>query len=176
MANRDVLGGRSSDRNYRGASLQVDMSPGLWEGRQFRAYRRVAATVQLRFQAVKPFILTNQFLTANVGQLAATVVVQPSTDTGVWAPILAANGAQVAKNRLPANTYVRQNTLQSGGAFTGGTEVEYLIANAGNGQGNTAQNVLGQPRLLPAGLYYFSIVASGTTPAGVYGLEWEELD
>lgn len=173
MSEIDVRGASSSARYFKGAQLSTDMAPGLWEGRQFRAFHKLSASVQLRFQAVTPIVLQSQAVLASSGLITLSVYTG-SADGGGWAEI-SANDQNVSKNRLPGNTYVRQSGLQSGGTFTGGTEVEYLLANGGNGQGNLSQNILGQPRLLPAGLYYFSFTLSGTSPSGVYSVEWEEL-
>lgn len=170
MSEIDVRGASSSARYFKGAQLSTDMSPGLWEGRQFRAYRQFSAAVLLRFNATKDFILTAQSLSVSAGQGTVQILTSPTTDTGTWAAI----GTNVQKNRLSVNTYVQANAVQVGGAITGGTEREILVANAGVGQGNSAANILASPRLLPAGLYYFNITISGTT-AGVFSIEWEEL-
>lgn len=168
--NIDVRGGLSSGRNYKGARLVVEMSPGLWEGRQFRAYRAFTTATQLRFTCAKDFVLQSQFLYCEQDTAAVTILTG-AAQSGTWTHI----ATQQPKNRLTANVYVQKNFVEVGGTFTGGTERELLRADSGSGQGVGFYNALSGPRLLPAGTYYFNITGTGT-PSGIYGIEWEEMD
>lgn len=170
MPSIDVRGGFSSPRAYKGSAMESGMGPGLWEGRQFRAYRVFSAAQQLRFTCLKNFILQVQGMYVDDGQ-ATVQILTGSTPSGTWTPITTQN----PKNRLPSNVYVQQNIIEAGGTFTGGTERELLRADAGSGSGVGFSSNLGSPRLLPAGTYYFNLSVTGTT-AGIYSLEWEEMD
>lgn len=158
-------------RSFRGALLVQLQSVGLWEGRQFRQYFPFAANAQIRFNAARPFILSDQSLYANEGSVQVQILTG-STPAGTWTN----TATQQAKNRYSpkALLYTQQCFMQSGGTFTGGTERELIRANAGVGQGNASRTVDSNVRVLPAGIYYFNITITGTT-TGLYSFEWEEL-
>lgn len=158
-----------SFRTFRGALMSTLMTMGLWDGKQFRQYRAFSAATQLRFVAATDFILTGQTLYCDNG-LAQVRVLTGATPAGTWAD----TPTQQAKNRLGTVTYVQQNKMQAGGTFTGGTERELFRSDSGGGQGVSFSNVDGNPRVLPAGTYYFDITVTGTTD-GIYSFEWEEL-
>lgn len=167
-ATREVL------RSFRGALLVQLQSLGLWEGRQFRQYRAFTgsgATVQLRFAASKPFILTAQTLYVDDG-LAQIRVLTGATPSGTWTN----TATQQSKNRYSAAAlaYVQGNFMQTGGTFTGGTERELFRADSGSGAGMAFSNIDQNARVLPAGDYYFEITMTGAT-SGIYSFEWEEL-
>ena len=160
---------RESLRSFRGALMVTIQSMGLWEGKQFRMYRVFAAATQLQFVCSKDFILTRQLLYVDDG-LAQVRVLTGATPSGTFTDI----ASQAAKNRLGTNTYVQQNKMQAGGTFTGGTERELFRADSGGGAGVAFSNIEDNPRVLPAGTYYFDVTVTGTT-AGIYSFEWEEL-
>ncbi|MNJ09289.1 hypothetical protein D3C77_34310 [compost metagenome] len=160
--------------SFRGALLVQVQSLGLWQGRQFRQYRAFSGTgitLQLRFQATKPFILSDQRLYIDDG-IAQVRVLTGATPSGTWTN----TATQQGKNRYSAEAlaYVQGNFMQAGGTFTGGTERELFRADAGGGQGIAYSNIDANVRVLPAGDYYFEIVLTGQT-AGIYSFEWEEL-
>lgn len=161
---------RESFRSFRGASMVVMQSMGLWTGRQFRMYFPFAAASQIRFVSAVDFILTHQLLYCDDGQ-AQVRILTGSTPVGTFTDI----ATQAGKNRLGTNTYVQLNKVQSGGTFTGGTERELIRSDSGAGQGISFSNIEENARVLPAGTYYFDITVTGTT-AGIYSFEWEELD
>ena len=169
---RGILGSvREVLRSYRGALFVQLMSKGLWDGRAFRQYFPFTVAAQFRFEAARPFILSDQVLYVGEGS-AQVQVLTGSTPSGTWNATL----TQTGKNRYTAEAlaYIQQNIVQSGGTFTGGTERELIRANAGVGQGNASRTVDSNVRILPAGTYYFNITVTGTT-SGIYAFEWEEL-
>lgn len=169
MISLGFRGVRESVRSIRGAIMVTLQSMGLWEGKQFRQYRVFAAATQLQFVCTKDFILTDQLLYVDDG-LAQVRILTGATPSGTFTDI----ATQSAKNRLGTNTYVQANKMQAGGTFTGGTERELFRADSGGGAGVSFSNISQNPRVLPAGTYFFDITVTGAT-AGIYSFEWEEL-
>lgn len=162
-------GVKESIRTFRGAVMNALMTMGLWEGKQFRQYRVFNAATQLRFVAAVDFVLTAQTLYCDNG-LAQVRVLTGATPSGTWTD----TATQTGKNRLGTVTYTQLNKMQAGGTFTGGTERELFRSDSGGGQGVSFSNVDGNPRVLPAGTYYFDVTVTGSTD-GIYSFEWEEL-
>lgn len=161
-------------RSFRGALLVQVQSKGLWDGRQFRQYRVFSGsgtTHQLRFVASNPFVLSHQTLYVDDG-IAQCRVLTGATPAGTWTD----SATQFGKNRYTAEAlaYVRGNSIQVGGTFTGGNELELFRADSGGGAGISFSNIDNNVRILPAGTYYFEITTTGAT-SGIYSFEWEEL-
>jgi hypothetical protein len=83
----------------------------------------------------------------------------------------------------PVPNYVAQSTIETGGAFSGGTAVDLMLVRCSTNQGNSSSQNAGSSsteRGLPAGVYYirFSTLTGGITPTDaaqmIYTLEWEE--
>lgn len=169
---RDVKSGSpGSAVSALGALLTLDQSPSLWRGRKFRAYREFSADTTLKLVATKPFLLAAQRLWT--GQGAARVVITTgSTESGTFTAIPTQFPLNTKDTPVPVSTV----SISAGGTVTGGTEREVLrsdSSSAGGGSGNS--DLLSSPRLLAAGTYYITITITGTT-AGMYALEWEDLD
>ena len=168
-----LLAGIDALRTWRGAMLVQMQSMGFWRGKQFRAYREFslagAGTLTLRFVCAKDFLLTSQSLYVDDGA-ARLVVSTGGTPAGSWVAVPTVN----AMFRIGIDP-VTSNILTSGGSVTGGTEREVLRSDSGGGAGIGFDNRISGVRGLPAGTYYFTITATGTT-TGMYSFEYEELD
>lgn len=160
-----------SDRNFRGARMEIPMNMGLWTMRCFRAYREFTATTVIKLVAAKPFILKGQGLWTGSGSVRLAVVVG-GTEGGTFVPLTTKFNLNTLSGDVPGTT-----TLTVGGTITGGTEREVLRADSGAALGGAAGNGTAAVglRVLAAGTYYISLVTTGTTTA-MYTLEWEELD
>jgi hypothetical protein len=165
--------------------LRVDAGQtGFFAGRMFRSYINAVIpvagpAVSFRFTSSKDFILWNQHLELTQGALQLEVFTGAVTPSGTWTqrPIIGVN----RMSERPTPFYVPVITLESGGAFTGGTAVD-LIQLRSSSANNSATNVGGEwsERGLPAGTYYgrFSTLAGGLTVNDaaqmLYSLTWEE--
>jgi hypothetical protein len=137
--------------------------------------------VSFRFTSPIDFILWSQVLTLTQGALRFEVFTGAVTPSGTWTflPIIGVN--RMAER--PAPNYAPQVTIESGGAFTGGTPVDLMLIRSSVNQGNSSsQNAGGETseRGLPAGVYYgrFSTLTGGVTVTDaaqmIYSLQWEE--
>ena len=165
--------------------LRVDAGQtGFFAGRMFRSYISAVIpvagpAVSFRFTSSKDFILWNQHLELTQGALQLEVFTGAVTPSGTWTqrPIIGVN----RMSERPTPFYVPVITLESGGAFTGGTAVD-LIQLRSSSANNSATNVGGEwtERGLPADTYYgrFSTLAGGLTVNDaaqmLYSLTWEE--
>lgn len=162
---------------------------GFFEGREFRSYFEfsadagtslaVGATRYFRFTCPVDFILQGQTVEVDKGGVRLRAFIN-ATGSGVWTTV-----PIVAKNRSPARRqfktgyYVGQATFDTGGSFTGGTEVDVLRARTAS-QTVAAANVGASQddvRYLPAGTYYLimqPLVGVNDTSEGIYSLSWEE--
>ena len=124
------------------------------------------------------FILWSQVLELTQGAIELRVYTG-ATSSGVWTqrPVIGVN--RMAERPQPY--YTPLVTIETGGNFTGGTEVD-LIKVRTSSANNSAQNVGAQAseRGLPAGTYHgrFSTLAGGVTVNDaaqlLYSLLWEE--
>lgn len=163
----DVFGVPSSERSFRGAQFTSDMSLGLWQKKQFRAYREFTTTTVMNFVATKNILLTYQSLFLTAGA-AKAVVSNGGTPGGTFTAIPTKFCKYTLDGPIAGNT-----TIGVGGTITSSVERDVLISASGAGVG--IGNSIGGSRVLLAGTYYFTITVTGTT-AGIYTLEWEELD
>ena len=97
-----------------------------------------------------------------------------ATPVGVWTSI-----PVIGKNRMtsiPQPPYVTNVTFETGGTFTGGTEVEAirLVAATATAQQSTVGANAGDERGLPATTFYIRVEATNSTPVVIYSLYWEE--
>lgn len=166
------------------ARLRVDPGQtGFFAGRFFRSYIESlipvsGPSVQFRFTSPVDFILWSQVLELTQGALELRVYTG-ATSSGTWTqrPVIGVN--RMAERPQPY--YTPLVTLETGGNFTGGTEVD-LIKVRTSSANNSAQNVGAQAseRGLPAGTYHgrFTTLAGGVTVNDaaqmVYSLLWEE--
>ncbi|WP_369952103.1 hypothetical protein [Ralstonia syzygii] len=165
--------------------LRVDEEPiGFWAGKMFRAYYEfsIAAGGNRSFRFISPinFILTSQRLDVDDGGVRMAAYTGTITPSGSWTPV-----PQIGVNRSterPLPGYTNQCTIETGGTFTGGTEVDVLRArgNASGGLLGSGVNV-GQAhateRALPAGTYYIrldALAGVAGTSLGIYSISWEE--
>lgn len=169
-----------------GASRRLRVDPGqtgFFAGRFFRSYIEAlipvaGPPVQFRFTSPIDFILWLQSLELTQGATELRVYTG-ATPSGVWTqrPVIGVN--RMAQRPQPY--YAAQCTLETGGNFTGGTEVDVLKVRT-SAANNTAQNVGDSwtERGLPAGTYYgrLQTLAGGLNvndPAQlIYSLTWEE--
>lgn len=169
-----------------GASRRLRVDPGqtgFFAGRFFRSYIEAlipvaGPSVQFRFTSPVDFILWLQSLELTQGATELRIYTG-ATGSGTWTqrPIIGVN--RMAQRPQPY--YAAQCTLETGGNFTGGTEVDVLKVRT-SAANNTAQNVGDSwtERGLPAGVYYgrLQTLSGGLNvndPAQlIYSLTWEE--
>lgn len=169
-----------------GKSRRVRVDPGqtgFFAGRFFRSYIEATIpvagpSVQFRFTSPVDFILWSQSLELTQGAVELRVFTG-ATPSGTWVqrPIIGVNRMQ----ERPQPYYVPLSTLETGGNFTGGTEVDLLkvrTSSANNGAQNVGVN-FGE-RGLPAGTYYgrLQTLTGGVTVNDaaqlVYSITFEE--
>lgn len=177
----DILTDGGFGQNRR---LRVDPGQtGFFAGKFFRSYIESVIPVagpsfQFRFTSPIDFILWSQVLELTQGALELRVYTG-ATSSGSWAarPIIGVN--RMAERPQPP--YASQVTLDTGGNFTGGTEVDLLKVRA-SAANNGVQNVgvEASERGLPAGVYHgrFQTLTGGVTVNDaaqlLYSLLWEE--
>jgi len=169
--------------------MRVRVDPGqtgFFAGRMFRSFVEqvipvAGPSVQFRFVSTIDFILWAQTLTLTQGALRLAIYTA-ATDSGGWTTSLPIIGVNRMGER-PAPFYTSQVTIQTGGDFTGGTQVDDMIIKCSTNQGNqSSQNAGGETteRGLPAGTYFgrFSTLTGGVAPTDaaqmLYTLYWEE--
>lgn len=164
--------------------LRVDPGQtGFFSGKFFRSYIEAiipvaGPSVQFRFTSPIDFILWSQVLEITQGALEFRVFTG-ATSTGSWTarPVIGVN--RMSSRQTPF--YSNQVTLETGGNFTGGTEVDLLKVRASSAN-NSASNVgiEASERGLPAGTYHarFQTLTGGVTVNDaaqlLYTLIWEE--
>lgn len=169
-----------------GASRRIRVDPGqtgFFAGKFFRSYIETlipvaGPSVQFRFTSPIDFILWLQSPELTQGAIELRVYTG-ATGSGTWTqrPVIGVNRTA----QRPRPYYAAQCTLETGGNFTGGTEVDVLKVRTSSAN-NTASNVGDQwsERGLPAGTYYgrLQTLAGGLAvndPAQlIYALTWEE--
>lgn len=177
----DVLTDGGFGQNRR---LRVDPGQtGFFAGKFFRTYVESVIPVagpsfQFRFTSPIDFILWSQVLELTQGALELRVYTG-ATSSGSWTarPIIGVN--RMAERPQPP--YASQATFETGGNFTGGTEVDLLKVRAAAAN-NGAQNVgtEASERGLPAGVYHGRFqTLTGGVPVNdaaqlLYSLLWEE--
>lgn len=177
----DILTDGGFGQNRR---LRVDPGQtGFFAGKFFRSYIESVIPVagpsaQFRFTSPTDFILWSQALELTQGAIELRVYTG-ATSSGTWTvrPVIGVN--RMAERPQPP--YVAQSTLEFGGNFTGGTEVDLLKVRAASAN-NGAQNVGAEAseRGLPAGVYHgrFSTLTGGVAVNDaaqlLYSILWEE--
>jgi hypothetical protein len=169
-----------------GASRRIRVDPGqtgFFSGKFFRAYIEslipvAGPSVQFRFTSPVDFILWLQSLELTQGG-AELRIYTGATGSGTWTqrPVIGVN----RMIQRPQPYYSPQCTLEVGGNFSGGTEVDVLKVRA-SAANDTAQNVgdSWSERGLPGGIYYgrLQTLTGGLNvndPAQlIYSLTWEE--
>jgi hypothetical protein len=146
--------------NLVGPSARLRVDPGqtgFFAGRFFRSYFEAlipvaGPAVQFRFTSPIDFILWSQLLELTQGAIEMRVY-SGATSSGSWTarPIIGVN--RMAQR--PEPYYSPQCTFETGGNFTGGTEVDLLKLRSAAAN-NSASNVGGEfsERGLPAGVYH----------------------
>lgn len=164
--------------------LRVDPGQtGFFAGKFFRAYIEsviptAGPSFQFRFTSPIDFVLWSQVLELTQGALELRIYTG-ATSSGSWTsrPVIGVN--RMAERPQPP--YASQVTLETGGNFTGGTEVDLIKVRAAAANSG-AQNVEVQAseRGLPAGVYHgrFQTLTGGVTVNDaaqlLYSLLWEE--
>lgn len=166
----------SSLENYR--RIRVDTGQtSFFQGRQFRSYRDFSLTAAevryFRFTSLTDFVLFDQTISVSGGSVRLSVWTG-ATASGTWTPI-----PVIGKNRMssiPQPPYVSGVTFETGGTFTGGTEVEAirLVSATATAQQSTVGASAGDERGLSASSFYIKIEATNSTPTVLYSLFWEE--
>lgn len=169
-----------------GASRRVRVDPGqtgFFAGKFFRSYIEAVIpvagpSVQFQFTSPIDFILWSQVLTITQGAIDFRVYTG-ATPSGVWTqrPIIGIN--RMLQRPLPY--YMSQITLEIGGNFSGGTEVDLMKLRTASSN-TAAQNVGAESseRGLAAGVYHgrFTTLTGGITVNDaaqlIYSLSWEE--
>lgn len=169
-----------------GASRRVRVDPGqtgFFNGKMFRSYIETTVPVAgpslyFRFTSPIDFILWNQELVLCQGAINMKVYTG-ATPSGTWTqrPVIGVN----RMNSRPSPYYTSVCALETGGTFTGGTEVDSISIRTA-AQNNSAQNVGGSftERGLPLGAYYGVIstltggLAVNDAAQFIYRVQWEE--
>lgn len=158
--------------------LRVDVGQtSFFQGKQFRTYSDFTLAAlgvrYFRFTSLVDFVLFDQNINVSDGAIRLSVWTG-ATPAGSWT-----NVPVIGKNRMssiPQPPYVTQVTYQTGGTFTGGTEVEAIrvVSATATAQRSTVGSSSGDERGLPATTFYIKIEATAGTPVCVYSLFWEE--
>jgi len=166
----------STLENYR--RIRVDTAQtSFFQGRQFRSYydfNLSSGEVRyFRFTSLTDFVLFDQTISVSSGSIRLSVWTD-STAAGTWTSV-----PVIGKNRMssiPQPPYTTGVTFQTGGTFTGGTEVEVirLVSATATAQQSTVGASAGDERGLPASTFYIKIEATNSTPTVLYSLFWEE--
>jgi hypothetical protein len=177
----DILTDGGFGQNRR---LRVDPGQtGFFAGKFFRSYIEsvipvAGPSVQFRFTSPIDFILWSQVMELTQGALELRVYTG-ATSSGSWVarPIIGVN-RMVERPQPP---YASQITLETGGNFTGGTEVDLLkLRTAAANNSAQSANIQASERGLPAGVYHgrFQTLTGGLTVNDaaqlLYSLLWEE--
>lgn len=161
-------GRQDAAATFRGSSLVLEETPGLFNARAYRAFREFTAATVLKFTATKPFMLTAQKLYVDTGAARAEIFVG-ATPTGTLAALPTKFGKNGVFSPQPTPDVVLEVLT---GTITGGTSREVMRVNSGGGAGAVVD--LAGYRILPAGSYWINITVTGST-SGVYSIEYEEL-
>ena len=162
--------------SYRRIRVDVGQTS-FFLGKQFRTYSDFSLgaleTRYFRFTSLVDFVLFDQNITVSDGAVRLSVWTG-ATPAGSWTNI-----PVIGKNRMssiPQPPYATQVTFQTGGTFTGGTEVEAIrvVSATATAQRSTVGASAGDERGLPATTFYIKIEATAGTPVCVYSLFWEE--
>ena len=163
---------------------------GFYEGREFRSYFEfsidagtalaVGASRYFRFVSPVDFILQTQILEVDKGGVRVQVFIT-STDGGGWSqvPVIAKNRSPTRRVYPSGSFYVGQATFQTGGSFTGGTQVDVIRARTAS-QTVSAANVgesQDDERFLPSGTYFIlmqPLNGVNDSSEGIYSISWEE--
>ena len=158
--------------------IRVDQGQtSFFQGKQFRSYHDFnlasAESRYFRFESLTDFVLFDQTISVSGGSVRLSVWTG-SIASGTWTTI-----PVIGKNRMssiPQPPYVSSVAFQTGGAFTGGTEVEAirLVSATATAQQSTVGASAGDERGLPASTFYIKIEATNSTPTVLYSLFWEE--
>ena len=150
----------SATENFR--RIRVDTAQtSFFQGRQFRSYYDFSLTASeiryFRFTSLTDFVLFDQSVSVSGGSVRLSVWTG-STASGTWTTI-----PVIGKNRMssiPQPPYVSGVTFQTGGTFTGGTEVEAirLVSATATAQQSTVGASSGDERGLPASVFYLSLI------------------
>lgn len=157
-----------SPASFRGNTLTLDLSPGFFKGRAFRAYKEFTANTVLKVVATKPFLLTAQTLYVDAGAAKAVVTVG-ATLGGSYVALPTVFG----KNGVVTGAPTPDIVITQNGTATGGTERDVIRVSTVQTISQSGQ--LASPRYLPAGTYSITITVTGST-SGIYAIEYEELD
>lgn len=156
--------------SWRGNQLISLLTRGFFEKKQFRAYKEFTANTVLKMVFTKPFYLQSQVLYCDAGAARVTISTG-GTEGGVFVDMPTKFGKYLVDGPVAG-----ASTITTGGTVTIGTEREVLRVSCGTGGNSaTATTSLTTMRALPAGTYYATITVTGTT-AGVYSIEWEEIE
>lgn len=160
--------------------LRVDVGQtGFFAGREFRTFLElsIATGTTLVVRAIVPIDVILQGLELDVEdghlRLGTFVGGTPSGTFSSALPVLPRNGM----TERPAPVYSAVVSLASGGAHTGGVQLDVLRAKTANqsSQASSVGVVTGDERGIAPGTYYFRIENLGSgTALGVLRASWEE--
>lgn len=158
--------------------IRVDVAQtSFFLGKQFRSYSDFTLAAlgvkYFRFTSLVDFVLFDQNISVSDGAVRLSVWTG-ATPSGSWTPV-----PVIGKNRMssiPQPPYVSQVVFETGGTFTGGTEVEAIrvVSATATAQRSTVGSSSGDERGLPATTFYIKVEATAGTPVCVYSLYWEE--
>lgn len=151
------------------ALMVSDSSSGFQGKRQFRAYLEFTTSAVLKLVFTKPFYLTHQKLWTGSGNCRA-VISTGGVESGTFVPVSTKFCLYLLDGPVAGFT-----TAFTGGTVTVVNEREVLRSDSGNGGGSGNPDEQAGKRALPAGTYYISLQSGGTSPSGIYAVEWEEF-
>lgn len=171
----------SANREYR--RVRVDMGQtGFFEGREFRTFKRLNMATNdvlyMRFTCPVDFILFDERITLNSGEIDHTAYREATNITGTWEelPVI---GRNIMSNR-PKPYYEPVGVLeflQPGGSFVPGVEVGPPLIPKTSGataQQSSIPSGNSRERGLAGATYYLTSTCIGGPLKGVYYLDWEE--
>ncbi len=177
---RDLM----TSQNRRARRLRVDIGQtGFFEGREFRTFNRMSMTtdqvIYLRFTCPVDFILFDEQIVLNSGEIDHTAYRSATNITGTWSDLPVIGRNTMTRRPLPYYQPVgKMQILSPGGSFTGTDEVgPPLIPKAANATAQQTSVPAGNSRErgLSAGTYYLRSRCVSGPLYGVGYWDWEEL-
>lgn len=167
----------SRDKAY--SRIPVDSShTSFFEGREFRAIRKISSPMVLRFTSDVEFILMFQSFTITSGEYEFHAWRDDNvTPSGTWTDLPTFNkNISTTRKLYNGDFYQSQVTLSEGGSITVidndlYSDFTWLKAATASGQKSSILGQSAQDRFLAAGTYYLQFTG---TADGSYAIEWEE--
>jgi hypothetical protein len=169
---RAVFTGTGSDPRPR---IRVDQAQtSFYENREFRAYHEFSiapgASVWLRWTMPTDVLIHGRDVIITAGAIRYALY-DAGTPSGIWTP----KPMYRVNNLASAPVYLKQTTVDVGGALAGGVEIDTMSANSGTGGNSSTASVGVIEGGLAAGVYYVELRSVGAQAcSGVYRVNFEE--